>query len=152
MKHETQFVDMIEYRLVLNDKVFKVKSLFFVNVWCNCLFFQLWAEWAVPGDSVQRNDSEIVVIETPFFKTTVNSTSDFTTETLPGIDGPFALILSHLCCTEFSVEGVKRHIAVSDYCSCLIGSVRFFVMVSILCSVQRLRCHPLLSWVGVRKM
>jgi hypothetical protein len=59
---------------------------------------------------------DCIYIETPFFNTTLVggfSTVEFSTTTLPGIDGPFALLLSHVCCAELCVNAIRRNITVS---------------------------------------
>jgi len=88
-KIETTFVDRVEYRLIFKG--------------------QLWGQWWVPGDAAgPTGDLKLV---TPFFNTNMVGgwfkPNEYIVSTLPGVDGAFAILLSHLCCTEYSVANIK---------------------------------------------
>lgn len=94
LKFETSFVDTIEYRLILND--------------------ELWSEWILPGDSSPQLKPN-VVLESPLFRTELiggfsNPGREFKTKTLPGVDGALAILISHLCCTEFCVDKILSEV------------------------------------------
>lgn len=91
VKEEQEWVDRVEYRLVFRG--------------------QLWAEWAVEGDARWDGQTDATInspffdtyMKGGFFKPTVNVIT-----TKPGVDPAFAMILSHLCTTEYSVAEIKR--------------------------------------------
>lgn len=91
VKHETEFVDRVEYRLVFRG--------------------QLWGEWMIQGDSMSNMPTDIAV-NSPFFNTSMIGgffkPNQYVISTLAGVDGAFAILLSHLCCTEYSVESIKK--------------------------------------------
>lgn len=92
-KDETEFVDRIEFRLILQG--------------------QMWAQWTAPGDTEYYGNQNIA-ISSPFFQTTINggwfSPNEYITTTQPNVDPAFALLLSHLCNTEYSVPKIKEHL------------------------------------------
>jgi hypothetical protein len=84
---------------------------------------QLWAEWMMPGDCA-HDELECININTPFFDTSMMGgfkAYEFSTRTLPGIDGAFALLLSHICCTDLSVGLLKKQLNVSRNKLCLLN-------------------------------
>lgn len=91
VKHEQEWVDRVEFRLVFNG----------------CL----WAQWFVPGDTAWGGSGDSVV-DCLFFTTTLKGgffkPSVHITQTKPGVDPAFAMILSQLCTSEYSVAEVKR--------------------------------------------
>lgn len=94
IKHETEFVDRVEFKLIFNG--------------------QLWAQWFIDGNAAygaqaSGGDGQVFA---PFFRTGMIGgwfkPSQYVTQTLPGIDPAFALMLSQLCTTEYSVENIKQ--------------------------------------------
>jgi len=88
-KAEAEFVDRIEFRLSFNGRPI--------------------TSWTVQGDV---RGSEVVAIENDLFKQT-NHPGMFTksyveTVTKPGLDPILALLVSHLCTTEFSIVELKN--------------------------------------------
>jgi hypothetical protein len=75
------------------------------------VLLQLWAEWVVQGDTNYRAGSN-TVIESPLFTTTIEGgwfkKSAYSTVTKAGVDPALALMIAHLCYTEYSVEEIKR--------------------------------------------
>jgi hypothetical protein len=109
-KHETEFVDRVEFRLIFNDQVCARRTVYGAQFLIDFIL-QLWAEWVVPGDSMSNAPTDVVV-NSPFFNTTMEGgwfkPNRYTINTLPGVDGAFAIMLSHLCCTEYSVAAIKK--------------------------------------------
>ena len=71
----------------------------------------------MPGDSAPQLTPNIV-LESPLFRTEIiggysnTGRGELKTKTLPGTDGALALLISHLCCTEFCVDKILREIKV----------------------------------------
>jgi hypothetical protein len=90
LKYETEFVDRVEFRLIFRGA--------------------LWAQWFIEGDSMQYGAS--CNTGSPFYDTTIDGgwfkAGTFTTTTKSGVDPCFALLLSHVCHTEYSVGEIKR--------------------------------------------
>jgi len=90
-KRETEWVDRVEFRLSVGG--------------------QMWAEWVVQGDSHYQRGTD-AVIESPIFRTHVEggwfSKSTYVTSTKAGIDPALALMVAHLCYTEYSVAEIKN--------------------------------------------
>jgi hypothetical protein len=72
---------------------------------------QLFAQWQVQGDTHYSAGSD-AVIDCALFRTTVEggwfSGRKATTVTKEGVDPALALLLAHLCYTEYSVAEIKR--------------------------------------------
>lgn len=72
---------------------------------------QLWAEWVVQGDT-HYNPGSNCTIESPLFTTQIEggwfSKTAYTTTTKDGVDPALALLVAHLCYTEYSVAEIKR--------------------------------------------
>lgn len=110
-----------------------------------CLL-QLWAEWVTPGDSLSNAPTD-VELHSPFFNTVMSGgwfkPSKYTINTLPGVDGAFAIMLSHLCCTEYSVHAIKKDLDVSNQQVCFFLQV---VMVVFFFVQPGTPAHPPSSW------
>jgi hypothetical protein len=94
-RREKNFVDRLEYRLTVNGA--------------------LWAQWSVPGDA--PGITQDVNIDSPFFKMKLEGGWATRTKnsitTKEGMDPAMAMLLAHLCSTEFSVEEVKHDLGIS---------------------------------------
>ena len=70
----------------------------------------MWAEWVVQGDAHYSPGTEARV-ESPLFTTVVEggwfSKATYITSTKPGVDPALALLVAHLCYTEYSVAEIK---------------------------------------------
>jgi len=95
-KYETEFVDRVEFRLVFRGA--------------------LWAQWFIEGDSMHYGNATCNS-NSPFFETKFEggwfSPSVYRVKTIPGVDSCFALMLSHVCCTEYSIAEIKRDLQVN---------------------------------------
>lgn len=89
-KREFEFVDRVEFRLTFKG--------------------QVWDQFYINGDAKQWQAD--VNIDNKFFNTVVKggffSKTEMITSTKEGIDPAFAMLLSHLCMTEFSVAEIKN--------------------------------------------
>jgi hypothetical protein len=96
LKLETEFVDRVEFRLVFRGA--------------------LWSQWFIDGDS-KYYESADVNIASPFFDVTFSggwfAPSLFNIKTKEGVDPAFAILLAHLCNTEYSVAEIKRDLKVN---------------------------------------
>eukprot|EP01038_Epipyxis_sp_PR26KG_P016831 gene16831-23045_t len=94
-KFETKYVDRIEYRISFRG--------------------QLWTQFAVKGNTDYSSGD--TSINCPLFNTVVDggffTRSKFITNTLPGIDPALAILISHLCATEYSVANVLNDLDVN---------------------------------------
>jgi hypothetical protein len=95
-KNETEFVDRIEFRLSFRGMI--------------------WATWAVQGDTYIYGDAD-ATIDCPLFTTTIEggwiTRSRFRTQTKPGVDPALALLIAHVCGTEYSVQAIKQDLSVN---------------------------------------
>ncbi len=89
-KREFEFVDRVEFRLTFKG--------------------QVWDQFYINGDAKQWQAD--VNIDNKFFNTVVKggffTKTEMVTTTKEGIDPAFAMLLSHLCMTEFSVAEIKN--------------------------------------------
>jgi len=89
-KREFEFVDRVEFRLTCKG--------------------QVWDQFVINGDAKQWQAD--VNIDNKFFNTLVKggffSKTEMVTTTKAGIDPAFAMLLSHLCMTEYSVAEIKN--------------------------------------------
>lgn len=83
----------------------------------------MWAEWYVEGDANPSAPKD-VDLKSPFFNTSLKGgwfkPNEYLTSTLQGVDGPFALLLSHICATEYSVEAIKKDLKVLHWFLCVV--------------------------------
>jgi hypothetical protein len=90
-KSVAELVDRIEYRLSCNN--------------------QFWTQWFVEGDTFSYGNAADTTIDSPLFNTTVGggwfTRTKFTTRTCSGVDPALAMLISHVCATEYSVAQVK---------------------------------------------
>lgn len=99
-KFETEFVDRVEFRLIVNQ--------------------QLLGQWIIPGDSAYGPAQNEAIILSPFFNVTLVGgwfkANQYIIQTMPNLDAAFALVIAHLCATEFSIQAVKNdlHPATGD--------------------------------------
>lgn len=91
----TELVDRIEYRLTFKEA--------------------LWGEFFVEGDAASNQPAD-PTIESPFFSTTLQggwfARTVFTTKTKPDVDPALAILIAHVCATEFSVAQMKKDMAI----------------------------------------
>ena len=89
VKHESPFVDRIEYRLVFRG--------------------MLWQQWVVAGNTSNSGHTD-VTFASPLFQTVVGggwfTPTSHTCATNGGFDPTLCLLVSHLCCTEYSVSAI----------------------------------------------
>ena len=75
------------------------------------VYSQFWTEWVVQGDT-HYNPGSNCTIDSPLFTTTIEggwfSRAAYTTITKAGVDPALALLVAHLCYTEYSVAEIKR--------------------------------------------
>jgi len=90
-KRETEWVDRVEFRLTVAG--------------------QLWAEWVVQGDSHYTPGANANV-SCPLFDTVIEggwfSKTSYITTTKADVDPALALLIAHLCYTEYSVAEIKN--------------------------------------------
>lgn len=90
-KIETEWVDRVEYRLS-----------------CGGMF---WASWVVPGDTHYQDGTDTVV-QTPLCTSVASGgwfkASLYEHTTNPGVDPALALLIHHLCLTEYSAGEIKK--------------------------------------------
>lgn len=71
----------------------------------------MWAEWVVQGDT-HYNPGSNTTIDSPLFTTQIEGgwfkKSSYTTTTKEGVDPALALLIAHLCYTEYSIGEIKR--------------------------------------------
>mmetsp|Transcript_14260 Transcript_14260/g.32001 ORF Transcript_14260/g.32001 Transcript_14260/m.32001 type:complete len:347 (+) Transcript_14260:83-1123(+) len=88
-KNETEFVDRVEFRLTVGGA--------------------LWCSWVVQGDS--HHPQGDCSVNCALFDATVKggwySGANTVVKTAPGVDPALALMLAHLCMTEYSVAELK---------------------------------------------
>lgn len=92
-KKENEFVDKVEFRLSFRGRI--------------------WGAWSVNGDTFTGSD-ETVVTDTPFFTATIEggwfkpTVTRITTK--PTMDPALAMLIAHLCTTEYSIKSIKGHL------------------------------------------
>ena len=89
-KREFEFVDRVEFRLTCKG--------------------QVWDQFYITGDAKQWQAD--VNIDNKFFNTVVKggffTKTEMVTSTKEGVDPAFAMLMSHVCMTEFSVAEIKN--------------------------------------------
>lgn len=108
-KHEQEFVDRIEFRVVYKQEV--------------------WAEWSVEGDKgynvdgqgqgeSRSNELPDISMHNPFFSSTLRggwsgwfNNNAYTTVTNKVGDPALAIMIAHLCTSEYSVDELKKDLS-----------------------------------------
>lgn len=94
-KDTTELVDRIEYRLTFNG--------------------MLWCQWYCEGNASHAGGVD-PSIESPLFTTVIGggwfTRSYFNITTKPGVDPALAMLISHVCGTEYSVAQVKADLVI----------------------------------------
>eukprot|EP00981_Chlorochromonas_danica_P004885 scaffold978_cov172-Ochromonas_danica.AAC.16 len=94
-KHTTELVDRVEYRLTHEG--------------------MMWCQWYCEGDSFSTQGDPS--IDSPLFVTTIGggwfTRSYFSTSTRPGVDPALAILISHVCATEYSVAQIKSDLQIA---------------------------------------
>jgi hypothetical protein len=115
VKHETEWVDRVEFRLSVGGQVCVARRVVTSRdhrdpTILRWFPIQMWAEWVVRGDT-HYNNGDTCTIDCPLFTTQIQggwfAKTCYITTTKPGLDPALALLIAHLCYTEYSVAEIK---------------------------------------------